>query len=71
MQGEQKANGWNEWSRYVLKELERLNSALETQTIELNQIGRDIVSLKLKAGVWGLIGAAIPVAIGLAISLLK
>ena len=71
MQDEQKANGWNEWSRYVLKELERLNSVLETQTIELNKIGQDIVSLKLKAGVWGLIGAAIPVAIGLAISLLK
>jgi hypothetical protein len=63
-------NGWNEWSKYVLKELERLNIVIEKQSEQLQQIGEDIVSLKLKAGIWGLVGGAIPVAIGLLIKLL-
>lgn len=34
-------NGWNEWSRHVLKELERLNSSYQ-------QISEDVAELKAK-----------------------
>jgi hypothetical protein len=84
-------NGWNEWSKFVLKELERLNEQVEKlfnlvgtrvdketcrssassirddiKTLEL-----DVVALKVKAGIWGLIGGAIPVIIGLAVWIIK
>ena len=64
-------NGWNEWSRHVLAELERLNSwsaeIANRQTTILVQIS----ALKVKSGIWGLIGGAIPVIIGLAIWAIK
>ena len=64
-------NGWNEWGKHVLSELKRFNDwnndLAETQTKILVQVS----ALKVKAGIWGLIGGAIPVAIGLAIWFLK
>lgn len=56
-------NGWNEWSRYVLKELERLNHCYESIIKELVIIKSEISALKVKAGVWGLLGGCIPVTI--------
>lgn len=66
-----KLNGWNEWSRYVLKELERLNTCYEQVRIELGNIKTEVTMLKVKAGFWGLLGGAIPIAIALLIGLLK
>lgn len=54
-------NGWKEWSKHILKELERLNKAIER--IDKSNVHRDIelATLKVKAGIWGglagLIGA--------------
>ena len=53
-------NGWNEWSRHVLKELERLNDtvgALEKSNAKLHT---SLAVLKHQAGVWGLVAGAIP-----------
>jgi hypothetical protein len=75
-------NGWPEWGKYVLKELERLNecyTGLKREVTEIQvQLGRisentrgingvkeDVTSLKVKAGVWGLVGGAIPILIAL------
>ena len=53
-------NGWNQWSKHVLKELERLNEVMERLEAKLNEVEKDLVMLKVKSGVWGLIGGAIP-----------
>lgn len=60
-------DGWNEWSRYVLRELERLNDCYEGVRQELSEIKTEIAMLKVKAGVWGAVGALVPVAIMLVI----
>jgi len=64
-------NGWNEWSRHVLAELERLNECGSALDGKITQVRIDIAQLKVKAGVWGLIGASIPVVVGLALVLIK
>ena len=46
-------NGWREWSKYVLKELERLNSCYETIDRRLHQNAMDVAMLKVKAGAFG------------------
>ncbi len=71
MPPEHVTNGWNEWSKYVLKELERLNSCYHEMDKKLNRITVDIAKLKVKSGIWGLIGGAVPVVIGLGIWFLR
>jgi len=60
-------NGWNEWSRHVLKELERLNACYMQVNTKIEQLRVDIAMLKVKSGIWGSIGAAVPILIGLLI----
>ncbi len=64
-------NGWREWSKYVLKELERLNEYHDSIDKAQQKIVVEIAMLKVKSGVWGAIGGAIPVVIGLAILYMK
>jgi len=70
MPGEKK-NGWNEYSRLVLSELERLDVGQVALNEKMNKVLTEIALLKVKSGVWGLLGGAIPVAIGLGLWLLK
>ena len=56
-------NGWSEWSRHVLSELERLNKCYESLDKKLNNVAIEIAMLKVKSGIWGLVAGAIPVAI--------
>jgi len=56
---------WNEWSKFVLNELKRLNEGQAALQKDINSIKTDIALLKLKSGIWGLAGGAIPVAIAL------
>ncbi len=64
-------NGWNEWSKHVLRELVRLNACYETLDTRLNDVRLEIVQLKVKSGIWGLVGGAIPVVVLLAFLILK
>jgi len=49
-------NGWNEWSRFVLKELERLNRCYESVDKKLDKMNEQLVLMRVKtAG----IGAAV------------
>lgn len=68
-------DGWNEWSRHVLSELERINQQVEKLHDEVSRLRQDLAvvrtELRLKAGIWGAIGAAIPVIVMLAFQLLK
>jgi hypothetical protein len=64
------SNGWHEWSKHVLKELERLSDSCERMEAQLSALKGDIVMLKVKSGMWGLVAGAIPTAIMLAIKYL-
>lgn len=59
-------NGWVEYRKLVLSELERLNTSVEGLRDDLNNIRNDITALKIKAGFWGLVGAT-PVAVVIAL----
>ena len=60
-------NGWSEWSKYVLAELKRLDNSCACLEKDLQAANLEIAILKVKAGIWGVLGGAIPVIIGLAI----
>ena len=60
-------NGWTEWGKHVLLELERLNTCYEKLIREQGKTREEIASLKVKAGVWGLVAGCIPVAIAIII----
>jgi hypothetical protein len=46
-------NGWNEWSKYVLKELERLNLCYEALDGKTDDIKEVLVAMKVKMGFIG------------------
>ena len=79
----QESNGWNEYQKLVLNELQRLDSNVEklgdridqavrhergnrnmienATNAEVRRIALEVHGLKIKAGVWGLIGGLLPV----------
>ena len=59
-------DGWGEWRKYVLKELERISDCHEAQRKIMQQIQVEIAMLKVKSSVWGGIAGLIP-ALGLLI----
>jgi len=58
-------NDWNVWSHHVLKELERLNESIIHLDKELREISVEIMALRVKSGMWGIIGGALPAVIAL------
>ncbi len=67
---EQTSGGWGEYQRLVLSELGRLNDNMEERDKVIQGIQVQLATLQVKAGVWGLIGGAIPVVITIAIYLI-
>tara|TARA_Y100000310_G_C20348592_1_gene653223 strand:- start:207 stop:419 length:213 start_codon:yes stop_codon:yes gene_type:complete len=64
-------NGWNEWAKHVLQTGERHEERLEEIRKEMTRIRIEIGMLKIKAGIWGVLGGAIPVAIALGVWAIK
>ena len=64
-------NGWHEWGKYVLKELERLNTCYTSLDEKIDGIQQDIVMLKVKSGIWGAVAGFVPAAIALIIVYIK
>lgn len=58
-------NGWNEWSRHVLAELERLNECYKSLDVTQRIILTEIAMLKIKSGLWGAGAGMIPATIAL------
>lgn len=50
---EKQGNGWDEWGRFVLKELERLNGNSEQLQQEIAAMRVEVAGLKVKASTWG------------------
>jgi len=53
-------NGWNEWSKHVLLELERLDESIKTMDDHVKRMHVDLATLKVKSGVWGALAGLIP-----------
>ncbi len=51
--------GWNEWSKYVLKELTSLTTSQETLKTKVEEHTIEIAKLKLKFAIYGSIAAFI------------
>lgn len=64
------SNGWTKWGKHVLKELERQDSTDVDIVSRVNKLEIDQAVLKMKSGIWGAIGASIPIIIAIAIWLL-
>ena len=62
---------WESYSRLVLTKLDEHEDVLSDISKELTNIRVDIGMLKVKSGLWGLIGGFIPVAIAVILNLLK
>lgn len=60
-------NGWNEWGKHVLAELERQNGLIEALRRSTARIETEIALLKLKAGFWGALAGAVPAVMAIAI----
>jgi len=75
---EEAGNGWQEWQKYVLKAIEKQDEKtgkifdkIDEVKVDVAGLKVDVSALKVKAGVWGLIGGAIPVIVGLGIWFLR
>ena len=66
---EPEPDGWQEWGRHVLAELVRLNNLYEKQSQRIGEVREDIAGLKVKSGLWGLLGGLIPILIALVVAL--
>ena len=66
-----KENGWNEWSRHVLAELERLNDKSDDLSKEMKDVQIKLATLKERASIWGAISGAIVLSIGMIIQFIK
>lgn len=72
-------NGWGEYRKLVMTEIERLareirherNNGKQVQQHlwdQMLRIEKEVASLKVKCGVWGLVGGLIPVVTALLMS---
>jgi len=64
-------NGWSEYEKLVLNELERHNNLIEGIRKDVSDIRSEIAMLKVKSGLWGMLGAAIPLAVAVGLKLIQ
>jgi len=66
-----KPNGWNEWAKHVLLTLQEQTEDIHSLEREVSNLRVELVrsegslkaeisALKVKSGIWGAVGAAIP-----------
>jgi len=68
---ESQVNGWDSWGHFVLEELKQLNNGMENLREKCEGIKCEIAALKIKAGIWGAVGACIPILAALGIIVVK
>jgi len=52
-------NGWSEYSKLVLSELDKHGEKLERISDQIIRHGEELAQLRVKAGVWGAISGAL------------
>lgn len=65
------SDGWEEWSRHVLLELERLNSNYAKLADEVKEVQIQLATIKEKATLFGAFSGAIILLIGALIQFFK
>lgn len=63
--------GWNQQALYVREELKRLSKGQDLIFRKMNEINVQIAMLKVKSGIWGAMGACVPIALLLLIEWAK
>tara|TARA_R110000824_G_scaffold80978_1_gene203423 strand:- start:2874 stop:3116 length:243 start_codon:yes stop_codon:yes gene_type:complete len=65
---------WPQYQALVLSELSRHNTLLEKLNdkldINLSRVNGELATLRVKAGLWGMFGAAVPIGIALGLKLI-
>ena len=56
---EPKQNGWNEYSKLILSELERHSSQFKEVIKAVQDVDKRITVLEVKAGLWGVAGGLV------------
>ncbi len=65
------SNGWIEYRKLILSELERMNRNMESLRDDVEGLRREVSMLKVKSGVWGAIAGAVPATLVLFYLLLR
>lgn len=71
MNGHSPIAPWQEYQRLVLDELKRHGCQLDGLETSVATVRTDVAALKVKSGVWGLLGGLIPVLVLLLLEVLK
>ena len=64
-------NGWEEWKNAVLNAIQDQKDCSKNLSDKLDHITEEVIKLKVKSGIWGMLGGSIPVLIGLGIYIIK
>ena len=65
-------NGWNEWSKHVLLELERLNNCYEKLSTKLDKINSRLTMVQIKtAGLSGTVALVVTIVVIIVASFIR
>jgi len=64
-------NGWKEWQNHILKELERLSTAIGEIQKDIQNVSISVAKLQVKAGAWGALGGAIAASIPMGMLIIR
>jgi len=64
-------NGWSQYEKLVLDKLDDLQDGLQALEVRQRASELRLESLRVKSGVWGLFGAAVPAAIAVAWTIMR
>ncbi len=56
-------NGWDRWQNLVLSDMQRLSAEMQAMRQEQNCMGKQLAALRVKSGLWGAMGACVPIAL--------
>lgn len=71
MSSQEPNSGWGEWSKHVLKELERLNKEINKLNKRVSDLEVEVAKLQVKASIWGGVTGFITTLIALVLQYLK